>query len=131
MRERQIATFLVVPLSVLALAYVLWYQAYSSSYAAWFDSAAAFVYVFYAVPALRFLAGAAIGAIASRSFPVFRLSLKGALILSLLALLPLALRLLPDEWCVLVYELLTKRVFVWLPSAVGAVLGMSGATKGK
>lgn len=126
MREKQIATILVALLGVSAMAYVLWFQVYSFSYAARFDSASAFAYAFYAVPALRFLAGVAVGAVASRSFPVSGLSFKRALILLPLALLPLALRLLPGEWCVLMYELLTKHVLVWLPSAVGAVLGMSG-----
>lgn len=126
MREKRIATSLFALIGILSAGYALWYRAYSSSYVARFDSASAFVYVFYAVPTLRFLAGVAVGTAVSRRLPVLRANAKGALILLALALLPLTLRILPVEQGVLMYELLGNHVLTWLPSAVGVVLGMSG-----
>lgn len=126
MREKRIATSLFALVGVLSAGYAIWYRAYSSSYVARFDSVSAFVYVFYAVPILRLLAGVVVGAVASRSLPVLRANAKGALILLVLVLLPLTLRILPVEQSVLMYELLGNHVLTWLPSAVGVVLGMSG-----
>lgn len=126
MREKRIASSLFALVGVLSAGYAIWYRAYSSSYVARFDSASAFVYVFYAVPIPRLLAGVVVGAVASRSLPVLRANAKGALILLVLALLPLTLRILPVEQSVLMYELLGNHVLTWLPSAVGVVLGMSG-----
>lgn len=126
MREKRIAISLFALIGILSAGYALWYRMYSSSYVARFDSASAFVYVFYAVPTLRFLAGVAVGTAVSRRLPVLRANAKGALILLALALLPLTLRILPVEQSVLMYELLGNHVLGWLPSAVGVVLGMSG-----
>lgn len=126
MREKRIATSLFALIGILSAGYALWYRMYSSSYVARFDSASAFVYVFYAVPTLRFLAGVAVGTAVLRRLPVLRANAKGALILLALALLPLTLRILPVEQSVLMYELLGNHVLTWLPSAVGVVLGMSG-----
>ena len=126
MREKRIAISLFALIGILSAGYALWYRMYSSSYVARFDSASAFVYVFYAVPTLRFLAGVAVGTAVSRRLPVLRANAKGALILLVLALLPLTLRILPVEQSVLMYELLGNHVLTWLPSAVGVVLGMLG-----